>query len=111
MPRRKLVEAGEQLPKSRPASSPEAREKQMISLAMDRVEQRIRDGTASSQELCHFLKLATVQSQLEIENVQLTNELLKAKTEAIQTSQRIEELYSKAISAMQEYKGEKPTND
>ena len=35
--------------KMRPAISPEARENQCISLAMDLAEQQLRDGTASSQ--------------------------------------------------------------
>ena len=64
----------------RPALTPEARENQLISLAIDLVEQRLLDGTASSQETTHFLKLATSKAKLERERFELENELIKAKT-------------------------------
>ena len=56
------------LPKLRPALTPEARENQMAALAMDLVEQRLRDGTASSQETTHFLKLVSSKAKLEQES-------------------------------------------
>lgn len=97
--------------KIRPALTPEARENQMISLAMDLVEQRLLNGTASSQETTHFLKLGTQKEQLEREKLAKENELLKAKTEAIKSSERIEELYSNAIKAMREYNGSTEEED
>ena len=42
--------------KTRPALTPEAREKQLVALAVDLVEKRLREGTASSQEVTHILK-------------------------------------------------------
>lgn len=63
--RSKVAESSVDLPKMRPALTPEAREGQMISLAMDLVEQRLRNGTASSQETTHFLRLATTKEQVE----------------------------------------------
>ena len=57
--------ASEDVAPMRPTLSPEVRENQMISLAMDLVEKRLREGTASSAETTHFLKLATVKSELE----------------------------------------------
>lgn len=89
----------------RPAMSPEARENQMIALATDLVEQRLRDGTASAQETTHFLKLGTDKARLEKERLRLENELTKAKTEAIQSTKRVEELYANAIAAMRSYSG------
>ena len=53
--------------KIRPALTPEARENQMIALAVDLVEQRLLDGTASSQETTHFLKLGSMKNRLEME--------------------------------------------
>lgn len=87
----------------RPAATPEARENQLIALAVDRVEQRLLDGSATSQEIIHFLKLGSIKEQLEMEKLRKENELLKAKTEAIQSGQRMEELYDKAIAAMKSY--------
>lgn len=91
--------------KIRPATNPEAREKQLIALAVDLVEQRLLDGTASSQETTHFLKLGSMKNRLEMEKLQEENRLLQAKTEAMQSAKRVEELYSEAISAMRRYSG------
>ena len=92
--------------KIRPALTPEARENQLIALAVDLVEQRLLDGTASSQETTHFLKLGSTKNKLEMEKLQEENRLLKAKTEALQSSKRVEELYSEAIKAMRRYSGQ-----
>ena len=88
-----------------PALSPEARENQLIALATDLVEQRLRDGTASSQETTHFLKLASTKSRLEKEILEKQKELIKAKTKSLQSTERIEELYNEAIKAMRRYNG------
>ena len=91
--------------KIRPALTPEARENQLIALAIDLVEQRLIDGTASSQETTHFLKLASSKAKLEKERLELENELTKAKTKSIQQSDRLEALYIDAIDAMRRYSG------
>ena len=92
--------------KRRPPLSPEARENQMISYAMDLVEQRLLDGSASSQETTHFLKLGSSKAQLEMEKLRNENEMLRAKTESIQSSQKVEELYMEALNAMRRYSGQ-----
>ena len=92
--------------KVRPALSPEARENQMISLAMNLVEQRLLDGSASSQETTHFLKLGTTKAELEREKLKAENELLKAKAEAYQSAKEVEEMYTQAIAAMRGYSGQ-----
>lgn len=91
--------------KIRPALSPEAEEEQMISLAHDLVKQRLIDGTASSQETTHFLKLGSSKHKLEMERLEQENQLLRAKTEAIQSQKRVEELYAEALNAMRDYSG------
>ena len=97
--------------KIRPALTPEARENQMIALAVDLVEQRLLDGTASSQETTHFLKLGSMKNRLEMEKLQEENRLLKARTEALQSAKRVEELYSAAIKAMRRYSGQGGDDD
>ena len=92
--------------KMRPALTPEARENQLISLAVDLVEQRLIDGTASSQETTHFLKLGSMKNRLEMEKLEEENKLLKAKTESIQSQKRVEELYLEALNAMRNYAGQ-----
>lgn len=91
--------------KIRPALTPEARENQLISLAMDRAEQQLMDGTASSQVITHFLKLGTAKYQYETEKLKHDTELVQAKTEAIARADKMEELYADAIKQMKIYKG------
>lgn len=97
--------------KLRPALNPEARENQMISLAMDLVEQRLIDGTASSQETTHFLKLATTKAKLENTILEKQKELITAKTEALQSQKRMDEMYAEAIKAMRQYGGHGDSED
>lgn len=92
--------------KIRPALTPEARENQLISLAMDCAEKQLQEGIASSQVITHYLKLGTAKAELEKEKLERENELLRAKTESIQSAARIEELYAEAIKAMQRYGGQ-----
>ena len=94
----------------RPALTPEARENQLIALADDLVQQRLLDGSASSQETTHFLKLGSMKNQLEMEKLREENKLLKAKTESIQSAKRVEELYAEAINAMRRYSGNSNAN-
>ena len=100
--------SGKKLP---PALTREARENQLICLAMDLVEQRLIDGTASSQETTHFLKLGTTMAQLEKVQKQREIEMLQAKTQALKSQERQEELFEKAIKAMQRYSGRMDESD
>ncbi len=86
-----------------PATSPEERENQLIALAYDLVEKRLIEGTATSQETVHFLKMGSVRQQEELEKLRSENELLKAKTESIQSDKVTEQLYRDAIDAMRSY--------
>lgn len=105
MGRRTNQSSSEPAKKMRPALTPEARENQMISLAVDLAEQQLRDGTASSQVITHYLKLGATTARLEKEKLERENELLKAKTKALESAERIEELYTNAINAMRKYGG------
>lgn len=99
------------LRKIRPALSPEARENQMISLAVDLAEKQLMEGTASSQVITHYLKLGSVREQLEREKIERENELLRAKVESLQSAQRTEELYENALKAFRRYSGEDTTDE
>lgn len=90
----------------RPGLTPESRENQLIADAMDLAERQIREGTASSQIITHFLKLGTTKMELEKEKLRHEAELAKAKAEAIQSAQHSEELYENAIKAMRQYSGQ-----
>lgn len=99
-------------PKSfRPALTPEARENQIISLAMNTAEQRIRDNTASDTLVCHFLKLGTSKYQLELEKLRSEEKLNQAKIDSIKSSEEQDELYKQAIAAMMDYSGSGEAGD
>lgn len=89
----------------RPAITPEARENQMVTLAVDLAEKQLRDGTASSQVITHFLKIASSKERLEREILAQQKELIEAKTAALKSQKRVEELYEEAIDAMRRYSG------
>lgn len=97
--------------KIRPALTPEARENQMISLAVDLAEKQLLEGTASSQVITHYLKLGTQRERLERERLEHENKLLVAKTEALQSAKKVEELYANAITAMRKYSGHGDSDD
>ncbi len=94
--------------KIKPTISIDARESQLISLATDLAEKQLREGTASSQVITHYLKLGTTRERLEKEKLEEENKLLKAKTENLQSAKRTEELYAEAIKYMQIYSGNAP---
>lgn len=104
MARRKAVST-ETVKKPRPALTPEARENQLISRAVDLAEKQLIDGSASSQVITHYLKLGTMKNQLELEKLRQENALLKAKTEAMESAKKTEEMYREALQAMRNYSG------
>ena len=97
--------------KIRPASSPEARENQLVSLAVDLAEKQRLEGTASSQVITHYLRLGSTKERIEMEMKEKQKELIEAKTQAIQSAQRVEELYTNALNAMRNYSGQGDDND
>ena len=99
--------------KRRPALSPEARDNQMIALAVDRAEQQLRDGTASSQVITHYLKLAATREKERIEReiLEKQKELIEAKTRNIQSSTKSDEVYQKALAAFRNYSGHGDSDD
>ena len=107
----KAVNSSETMHEMRPALTPENREQQLISLAVDLVEKRLREGTASSQETTHFLKLATSKAKVEKEILEKQRDLIAAKTEAMQSQKRSEELFEEAIKAFRGYSGQGRVED
>lgn len=90
----------------RPATTPEAREQEMVTLALDLAESQIRAGTASSQVITHFLKAGSLREQLEQERIAHENELLQVKKEALESQKRVEAMYTEALDAMRTYSGQ-----
>jgi hypothetical protein len=97
--------------KIRPAISPEARDNQLIALAYNLVEQRLLEGTATSQETVHFLKLGSARERKELEILELQKELIAAKTQNMNSTQELKSLYADALAAMRNYQGQEKTDE
>ena len=97
--------------KIRPALSPESRENQLISLAVDLAEKQLLECTASSQVITHFLKLGTTKTELEKEKLRNETKLMQAKTENLESAKNIEAMYKEAIDAMRDYSGQSRMDD
>lgn len=111
MKRKSKASPSSEKPALRPALTPEAREGQLIALATDLVEQRLRDGTATSQEVVHFLRLGSMRERLEREKLEHENRLLEAKKQAIESAEHMEEMYASAMKAMMVYQGRDDDGD
>ena len=95
----------------RPALTPEARENQLISLAVDLAEKQLQEGTASSQVITHYLKLGSTKERLEKEILEKQKDLMDARTKALKTAENVERLYADDISAMRRYSGQAGDHD
>lgn len=94
-----------------PARNPDSRENQLVSLAVDLAERQLRDGTASSQVIAHYLKVGSSKERIEKDILLEEKKLKIAKTEALQSSKRVEELYKEAMDAMRSYSGSRSKDD
>ena len=92
----------------RTPTTDQAREHQLVSAAMDLAEKQLREGTASSQVITHFLKAGSEREKLERQRLLQENEVLAAKVEAMSSAKRVEELYAQALDAMRTYAGRDP---
>lgn len=104
---RKATKSPDTTPKKRERSAltPESREEQLIGLATDRAEELLQSDNCPSQIITHYLKLGSMKERKEVERLTKEIELMQAKIEALESGQRMEELYADAIKAMQIYKG------
>ena len=91
--------------KRRKALSPEERQRQLISLAYDAAEQKLKDGTAGPGIITQLLKMGTKREELELERLKTDNQLAKAKAEDIESRKKSEELYKEAIASFKRYNG------
>ena len=87
------------------ATSDDERDAQLSSLAMNAIEQRIREGKASPSELLYCAKLGREETKLEKQQMRENVKLLSARTEDIQRNKNMEELYKQAIDAFKIYSG------
>lgn len=81
----------------------EAREQEITNQAYDLAEKQIREGTASSQVVTHFLKMGSTRELVEQERIRGQIEVDRVKAEQLEGQKRIEELYANAIEAFGRY--------
>jgi hypothetical protein len=77
-------------------------------LAVNLTEQQMLDGTASAQQVTHFLKLGSSRERLEQQRLKNEVALLQTKREVMESEKRVEELIGQALKAMQAYSGNLP---
>lgn len=108
MPAKKRIREDEKVkPRRRkPATTPEDRENQLVAAAINLAEKQLEDGTASSQVMTHYLKLGSTREKLEQERLQGEVELMKAKIKDLESREKSEEMYKKALIAMGIYSGQ-----
>lgn len=87
----------------KPAATPEGRERQLISLAVDLAEKQLTDGTASAAVITHYLKMASKRENLEREILEKQSKLLEAKADAVVSGKENEERTQKALDALKSY--------
>lgn len=95
----------------RPGLTPEAEENQCIAMAYALAKQRLADGTASSQEVTHFLKMGSIKARLENDRLIEENKLLRARTEQIESEQDKSALYAEVLKAIVSYQGRDELDD
>jgi hypothetical protein len=87
----------------RPATTPEAREQQLVSLAVNLAEKQLRDGSAAPSVINHFLKIASTRETIEREMLEKQSKLIEAKAQSIYKDREAEDLAKAAIEAMKNY--------
>lgn len=111
MPARRTNHPNAAQSQGRPATTPEAREEQLVAAAVDLAAKQLADGTASAQVITHYLKLGSSREQLEQEKMRKELELAQAKIESMASMARTEELMKDALNAFRSYSGQPPADD
>lgn len=111
MASRRVSDSKDKRTRRPPASTPEARENQLISKAIDLAERQLEDGSASAQVISHYLRLGSSRERLEQDRLRMETELLEAKAENLAAARRTEELMGEALKAFRSYSGQESEQD
>ncbi len=105
---RKPTESYKDTRRHRKARTVEGRESQCIALSYDLVEKRLREGTATSQETVHFLRMGSPSERKKAELLDKQIQLIDAKIKNMESAEDIKELYADAIKAVTSYRSSVP---
>lgn len=95
-------------PRLPPARTRPRRVQQLVNLAENLVEERLRQGTASPTEVTAILRLGSEVELANIERIKMHTEYLKAQKAKAESETVREELFTNAIAAITGYR---PTED
>lgn len=102
---RKDDNVGKNTKKILPARTMVGRENQLINLAVNLAEEKLKNGTASSQIITTLLQLATTKYQLENEKLRSELRVAEAKIKSLEAQETSKDLYAEAIMAFKQYSG------
>lgn len=88
-----------------PGRTAEARERQLVALAVDQAEKMLSEGKAPVPVLVHYLRLGATDYPLRKERLERQNEMFRVKAEAIEKGLESDEIAQNAIEAMRRYSG------
>ena len=88
-----------------PAATVEEREAELRLLAMDVSEERLRNGTATSQEICYWLKDGSTAMRTQIEAMQKEIDLKDAKIKSLEADRESSVEYAEVLKAIALYSG------
>lgn len=91
--------------KTLPAKTPEARENQLINLAFNLAEKKLKEGTASSQLITTLINMGCTKMKYEIEKLKSDLKVANAKIEAFEGDKNRDLDYAKVLAAFKSYQG------
>ena len=111
MPRRKTDMSEDELDELIPTLTPADAEKLGVTYAYNLAFRRLRNGTASSQEVVYFLKLGSTLAGLEKERLEHENKLLEEKTLASEAARFNDHALKELIEAVKGYRVNSDNDD
>ena len=91
-----------------PALTVEGRFDQLVNLAVDLAEERLRDKSASNQLISEIIRYGSQKEKLTREKIHMETQMLAAKADALRAQETSTQLLQEAMRAMTEYS---PTRD
>lgn len=88
-----------------PALTVEGRFDQLVALAVDLAEERLRDKSASNQLVSEIIRYGSQKEKLMRDKIRCETEMLAAKADALKAQETSMRMIEEAMRAMSEYSG------
>lgn len=76
----------------------------MIALAFDLAKKRLLEGTATSSEIVHFLKLGSTREKQEQEMMKKKMAVMEAQVKEYESGEDVKKMMEEALQAFRGYK-------